>query len=505
MAGGLLLGIDLGTSGVKAAVFTPEGRLLGLGRGSYPVDTPRPGWAETDPRLWWTATAEAVRGAVASSAGGGADIGAVGTDVMFPAVVPMASDGTPLHAALLYCDQRGVAQVESIARTMGREAYEGRIGNTFAPGNTAVSNMAWLREERPELFRATRVMGFAATFLNARLTGSMAADTTVASLSGLTDIRDPWRWDPGLCSALGIPEDILPPIRAPFDVIGTVCGAAARETGLRAGTPVVAGWGDTASSTFGSGALEPGCAAYTAGSTDCFAVPLEAAPEKGSWVHTAFGLRGSWLAIGTNSTGGACVKWFLREILGREGAEGLDLFNALAESSPAGANGLLFLPHMQGERSPLWDPRARGVFLGMTTATTRADMARAVLEGVAFGLRHMVEAREMETGMGLREIRACGGGTRSTLWNRIKASVLGRPLRLLDMEEMAVLGAAAMGGIGGGIYGGWAEASAASRSAGLKGIVEPEAELAAFYGDRYALYRESYPRMRDLMHALAGG
>jgi xylulokinase len=504
MAGGLILGIDLGTSGVKAAVFAPDGGLRGAGRGSYPVDTPRPGWAETDPELWWKATAEAVRGALASCPRGGAEIAAVGLDVLYPAVVPMAADGRPLHAALLYCDQRGVAQVEAIARTLGRDAYEARIGNTAAPGNTAVSNMAWLREERPDVFRTARVLGFASTFLVFRLTGVFTADPTMASLSGLADIRDPWSWDADLCGLLGIPMDILPPIRAPYEAVGVVSGSAARDTGLRAGTPVISGWGDTPSSAFGAGASEPGCAAYTAGSTDCVAVPLDEPPAKDSWVHSAYGLRGSWLAIGANAAGGASVQWFLREILGEEGAEGLDRFNALAASSPPGAHGLLFLPHLQGERTPLWDPRARGVFLGITTATTRADMARAVLEGVAFGLRHMVESGE-EAGMRLREIRACGGGTRSALWNRIKASVLGREILLLDRADTAVLGAALMAGLGCGLYRDWNEAAAVPRSVRLKGTVEPEQALRRLYEDRYALYREAYPKTRDLMHALAEG
>lgn len=500
MAGGLLLGIDLGTSGVKAAVFTPEGGLLGMGRGAYPVETPRPGWAETDPELWWSATADAVRGALAASSAGGADIAAVGLDVLFPAVVPMAADGTPLHAALLYCDRRGGAQVEAIRRTLDRDAYEARIGNTLAPGNTAVSNMAWLRDERPEVFRSVRVLGFAGTFLNARLTGAFATDPTMVSLSGLADIRDPWSWDAQLCAALDIPADLLPPIRAPYEVIGAVCGSAARSTGLREGTPVVAGWGDTPSAAFGAGAAEPGCAAYTSGSTDCFAVPLDAAPPKGPWVHCAYAARGSWLAVGTNSSGGASVNW-LRGILGLDGPEGLAAFDALAASAPPGAHGLLFLPHLLGERTPLWDPRARGLFLGLSTATTKADMARAVLEGVAFGLRQIVESGD---GAALREIRGCGGCTRSRVWNRIKASVLGREIRILAREDTAVLGAAVMAGLGAGIYRGWKEAAAVPRAARLKETVEPDAALRPVYEDRYALYREAYPRTRDLMHALGG-
>ena len=211
------------------------------------------------------------------------------------------------------------------------------------------------------------------------------------------------------------------------------------------------------------------------------------------------------MGIGTTSSSGASVEWFVREVLGESGAGGIARMTALAESSPPGGGRLLYLPYLQGERTPVWDAMARGLFIGLTSATTRADMARAVLEGTAFALGQVIECLRSVLGKDVEEIRAAGGGTKNRLWNVIKASVLKRPLHVLAFQETGALGAALLAGLGAGHYGSFAEAVSAARSVGGGHVVEPDEKCAAAYDELFPIYSTLYPRTRDIAHALAGG
>ena len=498
----LLAGIDIGTSGVKAGVFETGGTLLGLGRASHRVETPRPGWAETDPEDWWRGLVKALRGACDAAGVASGDIGAVGLSVLFPAVAPLDANGRALHAAILYCDQRSLAQVAAVEKTIPRETYESTVGNRLVPGTCAVTSMAWLRDERPEAYAGARVLGFANTFAVARLTGEFVTDPSNASLSGLVAICAPWRWSEELCEKLGFDPATLPRIVGSAEVAGEVTKAAAEATGLREGTPVVAGSGDTVASAVGAGLTSGGKAVYVAGSSDCLTVPMTRPSEERSCVNCAYVPRGVWLGIGTTTSSGASVDWFARELLGGSGAETLARMTELAASSPPGANGLLFAPYLQGERTPLWDPRARGGFLGITAATTRADLARAVFEGAAFSLRQIVESVESFAGTRLQEILAVGGGTRNSLWNRMKADVLQRRLRVLTSQETGTRGAALLAGLGSGSYSSFEEAAAAPAS-GEAEAVDPDPERADAYEELFRLYSDIYPGTREIMHGLA--
>jgi xylulokinase len=498
----LLAGIDIGTSGVKAGVFDAGGELLGLGRASHKVETPRPGWAESDPEEWWHGLVKALREACDAAGVAPADIGAVGLSVLFPAVVPLDQTGRALHPAILYCDQRSRAQVAAIEKTITREAYESTVGNRLVPGTCAVTSMAWLRDERREAYAGARTLGFANTFAVARLTGEFVTDPSNASLSGLVAICAPRRWSEEICEKLGLDQAALPRIVGSAEVAGAVTKAAASDTGLRAGTPVVAGSGDAVASAVGAGLASGDSAVYIAGSSDCLTVPMTRPSEERSCVNCAYVPRGVWLGIGTTTSSGASVDWFAREILGGGGAETLDLMTELAASSPPGANGVLFTPYLQGERTPLWDPRARGGFLGITAATTRADLARAVFEGAALSLRQIVESVESFAGTRLQEIRAVGGGTKNPLWNRMKADVLQREFRVMAFQETGTRGAALLAGLGAGVYPSFEEAAAAPGSEEAK-AVEPNPERAGAYEELFQLHSQIYSGTREVMHGLA--
>jgi len=499
----LLAGLDIGTSGVKVGLADASGHLLGLGRAVHTNDSPHPGWVQCDPERWWQGVVASLHQACAEAKASPADIAAVGVSVLFPCVAPLDADGRALHPALLYCDRRSFAQAEAIARLMPRGEFEATIGNVLVPGTCAATSLLWLREHAADAWQRARSLGFANTTITARLTGEFCTDPTQVALSGLVDIRDPWRWNEGLCERLGIDIRRLPLVAGAAEVIGTVTRAAAEQTGLCPGTPVVCGCGDVPASALGAGAGEPATVIYVAGSTDCVAVPTRAPTPDRRWVNSAYIPRGMWLPIGTTTSSGVSVDWFCREFLGQQGAEGFRTLSELAQQSPLGAGGLLYLPYLQGERTPIWDPKARGSFFGLSTATTRANLARAVLEGTAFALRQVIECLEAVSGSSVVEIRTVGGGTRNPLWNQIKADVLGKRLAVLEFQETSSLGAALLAAVGGALCESFAAAASAARAANRVRLIEPHASRTASYDELFHLFAGLYPATRPLAHDLS--
>ncbi|HUT36503.1 MAG TPA: FGGY family carbohydrate kinase [Planctomycetota bacterium] len=501
--GELLAGLDIGTSGVKVGVAEPGGRMLGLGRATHENDSPHEGWVQCDPERWWRGVAAALGQACSQAGVAAADVRAVGVSVLFPCVAPLDGGGRALYPALLYCDRRSFAEAEAIAALIPREQYEATIGNVLVPGTCAATSLLWLRSHQPDAWRQARAFGFANTAITARLTGEFCTDPTQVALSGLVDIRDPWRWDEGLCERLGVDIGRLPRVAGAAEVVGTVTRTAAEETGLRAGTPVVCGCGDVPASALGAGAADPGTVVYVAGSTDCVAAPTRAPTADRRWVNSAYIPRDLWLPIGTTTSSGVSVEWFIREVLGHAGTDGLRAMTELAEQAPLGAHRLLFLPYLQGERTPIWDPLARGCFFGLSATTTRADLARAVLEGTALALRQVIECLESVVGSPVDEIRAVGGGTRNALWNQIKADVLRKRLAILEFQETSSLGAALLGAMGVGLHETFSSAAAAARSCNRAGAVAPDASRADSYDELYEQFAGLYPATRKIAHRLA--
>jgi len=501
----LLLGIDVGTSAVKSGVFDLGGQLLGIGRSPYRTSSPRAGWAECDPQLWWRGFIESLAEACDKAGVSAAEIGAIGVGVLYPAVAPLDANGQALCPAILYCDQRSLGQVRTIESKIPRQEYQSIIGNTLVPGTCAATSMMWFRDERPAEFASAKALGFANTYITSRLTGNFCVDPSMAALSGLADINDPWRWSARLCEVLEIEMAKLPRIAGSAEVIGQVTSPAAAQTHLKAGTAVVCGCGDVPASALGAGAALPGTVVYIAGSTDCLSVPMRRPTSDRRWVNSAYVPRGMWMGVGTTSSSGMSVEWFVREVLASSGAAGLGEMTKLAASSPPGANRLLYLPYLQGERTPVWDPLARGMFIGLTSATTRADVARSVLEGTSFALRQVIECLQSVLGEDVKEIRAVGGGTANELWNRIKASVMNKSFEVLTFQETGSLGAALLAGIGTSRYASLEEAAALARSVAGASLVEPDKKCLAIYEELFGIYSTLYPQTRDIAHALADG
>jgi xylulokinase len=512
--GGLLLGIDVGTSRVKAALFDKGGKLVGFGcSGGYSFDSPNPGWSQMDPELWWEGTREAIRNACGETGRSPADVAAVGLSVLFPSFIPLDPDGKALYPAILYNDQRSGAQIRGILERIPRDEYQAIIGNVLVPGNCAVSGIAWLREEEPEVYRRAATLGFTNTYVLSRFTGAAWTDTTTASVSGLADIRTPWRWSAELCERLSIDPARLPPIRGPAEVAGGVSGEAAAQTGLRAGTPVVCGCGDAVASGFGGGFLKRGTAVYTSGSTDCVVVSTDAPADDRRWVTFGFEPHRSWGAIGASTSSGTSVEWFLRAVLIAGNARRTESQNGgcvdryaemldLVSSCEAGSGGVIFVPYLQGERTPVWDPHERGMFVGLTPRASLSTLARAVFEGTAFALRHIIESVDNVSPVPVGEILAVGGGTKNALWNRIKADVLQLPLKVLEFQETGSLGAALLAGVGAGYYGSYDEASSVALKVNRTKQIDPDPGKKRLYDELFSVYVQVHPKLQGISHAL---
>ena len=497
--GSILLGIDLGTSGAKAGLYTPEGRLLAFGRSrGYTQLEPRPGWAEGDPAAWWSSVVEALGRACSEAGVAPTQIGAVGLCVFFPAVVAMDAAGKALRHAILYSDGRSLAEAAELEAVLGPGVYRRLSGNVASPGTCAATSILWLRRHEPRVWESAHVLGFANTWLTSRLTGACVTDLTHAGLSGLVDIRSPDRWDTRILSAIELDARMLPRIVPAPAVAGAVTPAAGRATGLEPGVPVVAGMGDAACGCLGAGVVEPGSVGYVAGTTDCVTVPLVSPLEDHRWLTLGYVEPGRWLGIGTMTSTGASVEWFAERFYTGTRMDRLE--RMVAEAQTAGASGeVLFLPYLQGERTPHWDAQARAVFSGLTLATTRAQLARAVFEGTALGLRDVVDCLPQRPS----EIRACGGGMTNRLWTRLKADALGLPLTVLSEPETGSLGAAMLAAMAVGVYGGVEQAAVAARAAVPSVTVEPDPRRAGQVAERLERYRDLYVRNRGLMHELA--
>ena len=492
----LLVGIDLGTSAVKVLAVTPSGRLHGRAEEPCPPEAPRPGWLEVPPERWWEATRAALARLFASRRADAERVRAVGLSAAFPTLVLFDRDLRPLRPAVLYADQRSADQARRLAQRLGPDRFRQLTGNLLAPGNCTLTSLRWVMEEEPGVFSRTRTFGYANSYLALRLTARLALDEASAPLTGLYDLGR-GRWSEALLSEAEVPAEVLPELLPPAAASGQLTPEAAREVGLPAGIPVAIGSGDTVTSTLGAGAT-PEEPFLTCGSTDSLvSLACEPRPIEG-FVTTGGARPGRWLRIGARSATGAAVDWAARELL----RVGVERFFGLAAEAPAGSGGVLFAPHLAGERTPLWDPEARGIFAGLTLATSAAEVARSVLEGVAFGVREMLDLLGEATGSPTRLVRAAGGGTRNPLWRQLRADVCDVEFLYLAMEETAALGAALLGGVAADLI--TDPLGLAQKVQGETGAtsVTPNPHLADLYRLAAPRHARLYRALRPLLHQL---
>lgn len=500
-----LLAHDLGTTGDKATLFDESGRLLASAFAPYPTSYPHPGWAEHDPEDWWNAVCQSTRALLAQVPDAAQHLAAVGFSAMMNGCLLVDALGETLRPALIHADLRSQPQCIRIARAVGDARASQLTGNPLAPYFT-LSKLAWLTEHEPEAIRKARWCVQTKDYIAARLTGVWGmTDRSDASLTGCFDMER-GVWSDEMVTAGGFPARLLPTVHTSSTQVGVVTPAASAETGLPAGLPVILGGGDGACATAGAGAVRAGDAYHYLGGTSWIAAVTEGyRPDPTQRVSVFCALASAQFVVyGTVQSAGSSVDWFQNAIGPGDLLPGEEPFAALerlAGAVPPGSRGLYFLPYLAGERSPIWDAHARGVYFGISSAHGRAEMARAVFEGVAYALQSNLAVLE-ELGLAPQTVHVLGGGMRSTLWRSIFAAVYNRPLRLLQrLSEATSCGAAMAAGVGIGLYPDYA--TAAPLFAPLAELELPDPATAATYARKAAFFRTLYPVLAERFAGLA--
>jgi xylulokinase len=477
-----LLGIDLGTSAVKAVVIDERGHLLGTGTCEIPMQVPQPNRAEQDPKAWWSNTVMAVRAAL--HAAGTSDIVSIGLDGHMHGFALLDHERQPVGNAITWADQRTAELIPELEAQVGIPTFLSVAGTRPAAGFMAPT-MVWLARHEPERLDRADVAVLPKDYLRLRLTGEVATDISDASGTALFDIAA-GTWSLDLCAALGVPERILPAVLRSADVAGTLTDVAASELGLRPGITVAAGSADQPAQAVANGLLGPGNGSVTLGTGGQIMVATDRpSADAAGRIHTfCHAVPGRWYQLGATLSAGLSLRW-LRDRLRLRSENPYATLDRLASEVPAGTEGLIFLPYLVGERSPVMDPEASGAFLGLTLGHRRAHLTRAVLEGVACSLRATRDA-VVDAGGRCDAWLATGNGLASPLWRSILADVFGEPLSYVDAPERSGVGAALIGGIAAGVYGGFEEASEVARPPLVTS--EPNAERVTRYDEVYSRY-----------------
>ncbi|MCL4248745.1 MAG: FGGY-family carbohydrate kinase [Anaerolineae bacterium] len=501
----LFLGIDVGTTGVKAALFTPEGHLEAVNAIEYPTQHLHPGWVEQNPEDWWQATCTAIRGALAAVSQAAERIVGVAVSSQAPTLLVTDANGTALRPALIWMDRRADAEVEQMSAMLGAENIT-RITGNRPDAFYVAAKMRWFWQHEPELHAQTRWFLQIPGYINYHLTGEFTLDHAHAALLQLRDYAT-GAWSAALCAACGVDPSQLPRVLPGHQIQGEVTRAAAELTGLRPGTPVMAGTVDGAAAAVEAGVAEEGTAAEMTGTSTVLLVPNARGVIEPAFIAMPHALPGLHLLLGAMVSSGASVNWFRDnfghwELLESERLQEnvFEIFVREAEGVAAGSEGVLFLPYMMGERSPIWHTNARGVLFGLSLATSRSAVIRAILEGTAFALRHNVEVAR-QAGVPVREIRSVGGGARNRLWNQIKADVLGIPVLLPETSVGAPFGDAVLVGLGLGIYDD--PVIALKQMVRIKTVYEPDRQRQTHYDHLYPIFRNLYEHLREDFDALA--
>ncbi|HYO87947.1 MAG TPA: xylulokinase [Candidatus Limnocylindrales bacterium] len=484
-----LLGLDISTTGAKALIIDETGRVVASHTTPQPISQPHPLWSEQNPADWWNGIAQSIRAALADARLTGEDIAAVGPTGQMHGLVLMDKHGEVLRPAMLWNDQRTQAECDWITERVGASRLIELTGNRALTGFTA-PKIVWVQRHEPEVFARAGHFLLPKDYIRFRLTGDYAMDLSDASGTLLLDVAHR-RWSHEVVDALGIPREWLPTLAEGSAVTSVVTAEGAAETGLKAGTPVVGGGGDQAAGAVGVGAVEEGIFSLAVGTSGVVFAPLghysyEPDGRLHAFCHAGPGL---WHFMGVMLSAAGSLQWY-RDTLAP--STSFDDLLAPAAAVPPGSDGLLFLPYLTGERTPHPDPLARGAFVGLTARHTMAHMTRAVLEGVAFGLKDSFELIRAG-GVTASEVRASGGGAKSPLWRQILADVFDAPLSTASTTEGAAYGGAVLAAVGAGLYPDVQSACAAMITTGdVTAPLQPDA-----YDHAYTLYRGLYPALEE--------
>ena len=486
-----LMGLDISTTSAKALIVDEGGNVIAVANTAQPISQPKPLWSEQDPADWWDGMVESIRGALAESGLRGDDISAIGLTGQMHGLVLLAEMGDVLRPAILWNDQRTGAQCDHMTETIGQRRLIELTGNPAVTGFTA-PKLLWVRDNEPDIYAKIDQILLPKDYIRFMLSTDYATDLAGASGTSLLNVaeRD---WSDEVLEALDIPREWLPPVHEGTDFTGTVSGKAADLTGLESGTPIVGGGGDQAAGAVGMGCVSPEVIGVTVGTSGVVFAPLAGyAYEPEGRLHAfCHAVPGTWHFMGVMLSAAGSLEWYKNTF-----APELDYDALLAEAAtaPAGSEGLFFLPYLTGERSPHPDPLARGAFIGMTSRHSRGHMTRAVLEGVAYGLKDSFTLIDQAGLPDAFEARISGGGAKSPVWQGIIADVLDAPLVNINTTEGGAFGAAILAAVAAGLYDDVASACEAMIETGDKVAVGADAGL---YAERYEVYRSLYPALKD--------
>ena len=505
-----LLGIDLGTTGVKVALFAADdGRTLSSAFIDYPLMHPQIGWAEQNPEDWWEATVMAIRTCLVGGVRNNVqpeDVRGVGLSGQMHGVVLLDEENRVLRPSIIWADQRSEAQCLWITERVGAARLLELVSNPALPGFSA-PKLLWIRDNEPEIFAHARKMLLPKDYIRYRLTGKLAIEISDAAGTCLLDVKH-GRWSREVLEALEIDPELLPPVVASDKVAGTITEEVAALTDLLPGVPVAGGGADNACAAVGNGVVRPGLALVSIG-TSGVVLAFASTPQVDMSgpvprVHTFnHAVPQAWYLMGVTQGAGLSMRW-VRDNIGLperalERWTGLDAYELLtkeAESIPAGSDGLLFLPYLQGERTPHLDAYARGGWIGLTASHDRRHLIRSVLEGVAFSLKDCSTIIQGQ-GLPIEQVRVTGGGAKSPLWRQIIADVLGVELVTTNATEGPAFGAALLAGVASGLYPSVQQACEATVR-----VIErtgPRPEVERVYAQAYETYKALYPALKPLI------
>ncbi|MBO8138169.1 MAG: xylulokinase [Desulfotomaculum sp.] len=504
----LYLGIDVGTTGVKVLAIDEEGAVAAESTREYPLYVPQPGWAEQNPEDWYNATCQAVADVLKSGVKAG-QIKGVGLTGQMHGSVFLDRNGRVIREAILWCDQRTAAECKQINETVGEKKLIELVSNPALAGFTA-PKILWLKNNEPDNYEQVAKVLLPKDYISWRLTGTFATDVSDASGMLLLDVVNR-RWSSEMLAALDIPRSWLAEVFESPDVVGKINSTGAAETGLLEGTIVVAGAGDNAAGAVGNGIIKPGMATVSLGTSGVIFTPSETpAVDQEGRLHTfCHAVPGQWHLMGVTMAAGGSLRWYRDTFAGEErsvaeltGQDAYELISEEAAQVAPGSEGLLFLPYLSGERTPHADPYARGVFIGLNLKHSKAHLARAVMEGVAFSLK---DTLEIMTALGIKldDLRVTGGGGRSSVWRQIMADVFAAELNVMENSNGPAYGAAVLGAVGAGRWNSVEEAAAAACSRQRMEKVKPNEQNIKHYHKMYNIYVDTYPAIKSIFRRLS--
>jgi len=487
------LGIDIGTGGSRALLVDAQGRVrAGYTALHEDMRMERPLWAEQRPENWWDAAQEAIRGVLVEAGATGADVKGVGLSGQMHGLVLLDAAGQVIRPSLIWCDQRSQAQVDWVNGKLGKQRVLQYIANPVLTGFT-LPKLLWVRDNEPRNFERARKVLLPKDYVRLCLTGDYATEVSDASGTAMFDVVNR-RWSYDMMDALGLDRSLLPEVYESSDITGRISAAAARATGLKEGTPVVGGGGDQASSAVGNGIVEPGIVSDTLGTSGVVFAHMEKVEyDPAGRVHTfCHAVRGKWHVMGVTQGAGLSLQWFRNQLA--PGTE-YDSLTAEAACAPAGSNGLVWLPYLMGERTPHLDALARGGWIGITAKHTRADLIRALLEGVSYSQKDCLAIIE-ELGVAVSSVRASGGGAKSPFWRQMLADIFNKRVVVLETQEGSAYGAALLAVAGTGEYSSVPEVCRVA----IREVdsVCPRPETAAAYAGFYEVFKAAYPAVKPL-------